>query len=73
VFEALKKDKFSTAKFFILTTKITDFLELDICDNGLGIKKDYLKYMGSDNEIVRGNESKMNYLMTIKKKKMDGQ
>jgi hypothetical protein len=27
--------------------------------------------MGSDNEIVRGNESKMNYLMTIKKEEQD--
>jgi hypothetical protein len=27
--------------------------------------------MGSDNEIVRGNESKMNYFMTIKKEEQD--
>ena len=63
----LKKINFLLLNFSYSFTKITDFLELDICDNGLRIKKDYLKYMGSDNEIVRGNESKMNYLMTIKK------
>jgi hypothetical protein len=74
VFEALKKINFLLLNFSYSLTKITDFLELDICGNGLRIKKDYLKYMGSDNEIVRGNESKMNYLMTIKKKnKIDGQ
>ncbi len=71
MFEALKKINFLLLNFSYSLTKITDFLELDICDNELGIKKDYLKYMGSDNEIVRGNESKMNYLMTIKKEEQD--
>jgi hypothetical protein len=31
------------------------------------MQKDYPKYIASDNEIVGGNESNMNYLMTIKK------
>lgn len=35
-------------------------------------KKDYPKYIAYDNEIVGGNESNMNYLMTIKKEEEDG-
>jgi hypothetical protein len=37
------------------------------------MQKDYPKYIASDNEIVGGNESNMNYLMTIKKEEVDGQ